>query len=77
MNLSLNITKLCVYLFQEASFHVSILWCLGDKREELTSLLPYFCNILERLSSADDSSLVLNVERLHCKIGNKLYQFQL
>lgn len=63
--------------FQEASFHVSLMWCLGDKRNELQTLLPKFCRLLEHLSLTDDSNLTLNVEQLFCKIGNKLYNFHL
>lgn len=62
---------------QEASFHISLLWCLGDRRDELNSLLPQFCSLLERLSAADDSNFAIFVEQLFCKIGNKLYKFQL
>lgn len=64
--------------FQEASFHVSLLWCLGDRRNELEALLPQFCHLLEQsLSIDDDSNLMLEVEKLFCKIGNKLYSFHL
>lgn len=62
---------------QEASFHVSLLWCLGDRRNELQALLPKFHRLLEHLSSLDDSSLTLDVKQLFCKIGNKLYSFHL
>ncbi|XP_055305183.1 U6 snRNA phosphodiesterase 1 [Sitodiplosis mosellana] len=63
--------------YKEASFHVSLLWCLGDRRNELHALLPQFCKLLEHLSSIDDSNLTIDVEKLFCKIGNKLYSFHL
>lgn len=66
-------------IFQEASFHVSLLWCLGDRRNELMALLPQFCSKFEDVSSTADDNLgfALHVEQLFCKIGNKLYKFQL
>lgn len=66
-------------LFQEASFHVSLLWCLGDRRNELNALLPQFLRKLEQLTAAAavDLSNAIHVDQLFCKIGNKLYKFHL
>lgn len=63
--------------FQESSFHVSILWCVGDRRNELQALLPQFRHLLEHSLSIDDSNLMIEVKNLFCKIGNKLYSFHL
>ncbi|XP_031628701.1 U6 snRNA phosphodiesterase [Contarinia nasturtii] len=63
--------------YKEASFHVSLLWCLGDRKQELQALLPEFHSLLDHLLSSDDANFTLNVEQLFCKIGNKLYSFHL
>ncbi|XP_026481628.1 U6 snRNA phosphodiesterase [Ctenocephalides felis] len=75
MDKSLEDYKLPVY-YEDPSFHMSILWCTGDHKEELLELLEKlnetFYKIIE--SSADNfNALELSVDRLICKTGNQLY----
>lgn len=62
---------------QNPSFHVSLLWCLGDREKDLMPLLPEFCAIFDRLIIADSTDFIIKANQLHCKIGNKLFNFQL
>lgn len=68
--------------FQESSFHVSILWCLGDQREFLQSQRKSLQLLLEQCidqSAAKDEDGAFDhlVDRVECKIGNKFYTFPL
>ncbi|XP_055547650.1 U6 snRNA phosphodiesterase 1 [Wyeomyia smithii] len=63
--------------YKDRSFHVSILWTLGDQRKQLTdgleSLQKTFANFYEE----EYCHMNLNVRQIHCKCGNKYYHFDL
>ncbi|XP_046746545.1 U6 snRNA phosphodiesterase [Diprion similis] len=62
--------------YEEASFHISILWCLGDVTEKLNAWLP---TLNESLNSiyAEHFLHSFEVSKINCKIGNKMYTFPL
>lgn len=63
--------------FQNAMFHVSILWCLGDRKSELEQKLDQLQTIFNEHLHNDENVFVVNVDRLYIKIGNKLFTFVL
>ncbi|XP_025603040.2 U6 snRNA phosphodiesterase 1 isoform X3 [Athalia rosae] len=63
--------------YQEASFHVSILWCLGDAEEKLNRELPLLNESVSNFLAEQLSHKYLEISNINCKIGNKLYIFPL
>ncbi|KAL1518170.1 hypothetical protein ABEB36_001832 [Hypothenemus hampei] len=64
--------------YKNASFHVSIAWCVGDHQQELTSHIQGLNEKLACLRQRyDQSHWYMFVESVHCKIGNKQFQFAL
>lgn len=68
--------------YPEASFHVSILWCLGDEQQRLLQAKDTLTQmLLEHIAHADtngdENSFGHAVTQVECKIGNKLYTFPL
>ncbi|KAK9502402.1 hypothetical protein O3M35_011185 [Rhynocoris fuscipes] len=62
--------------YQEASFHMSILWCLGDKKNELEELLTQINETLTiNLNESFDSAF--QIRNYICKIGNKIFDINL
>ncbi|CAG9793877.1 unnamed protein product [Diatraea saccharalis] len=61
--------------YENPSFHASILWFIGDRKNELTSYLEKF-NVLLREEVVNSLQPVF-VDTLNCKIGNKYYQYSL
>uniref|UniRef100_A0A4P6D7C4 U6 snRNA phosphodiesterase n=2 Tax=Rhodnius TaxID=13248 RepID=A0A4P6D7C4_RHOPR len=62
--------------YNEASFHMSFLWCLGDKKKELEELLPEMNKVFEA-NLNDSFDVTIPVTRYICKIGNKMYNINL
>lgn len=58
---------------QDASFHVSVLWCLGDKKKALDELKSEMQLILDQKLVESVIDFQIDVKRFHCKIGNKLF----
>ena len=55
-----------LFHFQDPSFHASIAWCLGDKKEELEKCLYSFPSaLLENIS--------FEVSELICKVGHNRF----
>ncbi|XP_023290087.1 U6 snRNA phosphodiesterase isoform X2 [Orussus abietinus] len=63
--------------YEDASHHISFLWTLDDKEEQLKSLLSSMTRSLNEYlaSSPEENSIMVNT--VHCKVGNRLYTFQL
>ncbi|XP_011502232.1 PREDICTED: U6 snRNA phosphodiesterase [Ceratosolen solmsi marchali] len=63
--------------YKDASYHISFLWCLGDQRKKLEALLPsLIANFNDFFVDHPDQRYV-QIDKLKCKIGNKLYNFNL
>ncbi|XP_005178112.2 U6 snRNA phosphodiesterase 1 [Musca domestica] len=58
--------------YEDPSFHISILWCLGDYVDEITKQLP---DIVESIK--DLLPVELKIDRLYCKSGFKEFNFEL
>ncbi|TDG46822.1 hypothetical protein AWZ03_006706 [Drosophila navojoa] len=58
--------------YKNPSFHVSLLWCLGDQKAMLQERLQELQQLLD-----DHETLKLAVHELRCKCGNKDFIFKL
>ncbi|XP_073841360.1 U6 snRNA phosphodiesterase 1 [Musca autumnalis] len=58
--------------YEDPSFHVSILWCLGDYVDEINKQLPEIEKCIKDLLPIE-----LNIEKLYCKSGFKEFNFEL
>jgi len=59
------------------SFHVSLGWCLGDRRAQIRAKLQKIqLKLVDILEDDDDLGRIL-VKNVHCKSGNKIFQFKL
>eukprot|EP00092_Neocalanus_flemingeri_P039732 GFUD01043270.1.p1 GENE.GFUD01043270.1~~GFUD01043270.1.p1 ORF type:complete len:295 (-),score=84.71 GFUD01043270.1:26-910(-) len=59
------------------SFHVSLGWCLGDMRPQIRAKLQKLeLKLVDILEDDDDLGRVM-VKNVHCKSGNKIFQFKL
>jgi len=58
--------------YDPASFHVSLLWCLGDQEALLKDKLQELQELLE-----DQDTLTLAVNEVHLKCGNKDFTYRL
>ncbi|XP_017074203.2 U6 snRNA phosphodiesterase [Drosophila eugracilis] len=56
--------------YDPASFHVSLLWCVGDQQTLLNSKLAELQELLE-----DQDTLPLAVNKVHLKSGNKDFAY--
>lgn len=63
--------------YKEASFHASILWCLGDHTDNFVSEKDFLLKYLDQSIAEDADSFEIVVDKIECKIGNKLYAFPL
>ncbi|XP_038119125.1 U6 snRNA phosphodiesterase [Culex quinquefasciatus] len=68
--------KLPVF-YQERSFHVSILWTLGNQRDKMEGILPELDELFNAIYEEEYCDMNVNVKRLHLKCGNKFYDFGL
>ena len=59
------------------SFHVSLGWCLGDMRAQIRAKLQKIELKLVDILEDDDDLGRLVVKNVHCKSGNKIFQFKL
>ncbi|XP_056649064.1 U6 snRNA phosphodiesterase 1 isoform X2 [Diorhabda sublineata] len=77
LNLCLEEFKLPPF-YKDPSFHMSIVWCVGDHEEELNSLLSKLNSKLQDLMEAySQDCWYIYVNTLMCKSGNKLFKFDL
>ncbi|XP_015121501.1 U6 snRNA phosphodiesterase [Diachasma alloeum] len=63
--------------YEDASYHISFLWLLGDKEEDLKKLIPTLNESLFDILSKHFENSYINIEHIHCKVGNKLYKWPL
>ncbi|XP_055710345.1 U6 snRNA phosphodiesterase 1 [Phlebotomus papatasi] len=63
--------------YREMSFHVSILWIVGDHRETLCELEEDFREHFLDVLGENFPDFSTQVEKIHCKSGNKLHTFTL
>ena len=59
------------------SFHVSLGWCLGDMRAPIKTILQKVELKLVDILEDDDELGKLIVRNIHCKAGNKIFEFKL
>lgn len=62
--------------YEEPSFHISFLWCLGDK----VSVLNEYLDTLEsdiNVVMGESNALNLFIKEINCKSGNKEFIFKL
>lgn len=59
------------------SFHLSILWCLGDHLDVLQLHLDKLNQILTQIYEDNQTDFFLNITTIQCKSGNRLFQFDL
>ncbi|XP_014297213.2 U6 snRNA phosphodiesterase 1 [Microplitis demolitor] len=63
--------------YQEASYHISFFWMLGDREKELKPHVEKLNDSLNQVLIKDLNKNYIKVSKLHCKIGNKIYIFTL
>ncbi|ETN67715.1 hypothetical protein AND_000488 [Anopheles darlingi] len=63
--------------YEDRSFHISLLWTLGDQSEIVTSRLPKLTEQFEEIYEDEYTDLTQTIRKLWFKCGNKLYPFQL
>ncbi|KAI4472058.1 hypothetical protein MML48_1g03947 [Holotrichia oblita] len=64
--------------YENPSFHMSIAWCVGDVEDIVKGILPDLNrHIIEMRDKFDDNNWYIVVNQLHCKIGNKLFTFDI
>lgn len=63
--------------YNPPSFHVSLGWCLGDKSALIRGMLQKLELKLVDVLDEDGATGTLHVKDIHCKIGNKIFQFKL
>lgn len=57
---------------------MSILWCVGDQEEALNNILSSLNIELQKFVNDHVQTVWYNyVQNIHCKCGNKLFQFEL
>lgn len=65
------------FIFQDASFHVSILWCSGNKKSKILLQLKKLEQLLLEAIEDDYEDYQIAVNRIECKVGNKVYNYPL
>ena len=68
--------KLPVFYYPP-SFHVSLGWCLGDMRSQIRARLQKLELKLVDILEDDGDLGRFCVKNVHCKTGNKIFQFKL
>ncbi|XP_053696090.1 U6 snRNA phosphodiesterase 1 [Sabethes cyaneus] len=63
--------------YTDRSFHVSILWALGDQRKKLSERLEDLQRSFASFYEEEYCDMNVNVRQIHCKCGNKYYEFDL
>ncbi|PSN39436.1 hypothetical protein C0J52_12355 [Blattella germanica] len=81
---SVNILNKCLAdfklppFYKEASFHMSVAWCVGNYVEQIEkNVLPQLQIAFQHFMYAQHDQWMMNVNQLHCKTGNKVFSFQL
>uniref|UniRef100_A0A182K0F9 U6 snRNA phosphodiesterase n=1 Tax=Anopheles christyi TaxID=43041 RepID=A0A182K0F9_9DIPT len=68
--------KLPLY-YTDRAFHVSIMWCLGDREAEVRKELPAIATVFERVYEEEYCDISQQVKKLWFKCGNKSFHFDL
>ncbi|KXJ78759.1 hypothetical protein RP20_CCG003025 [Aedes albopictus] len=63
--------------YQDPSFHISFLWCLGNRRKLLEDSMTSLQETFAALYEEEYCDMNVNVKQLHFKCGNKYYSFDL
>uniref|UniRef100_A0A182SKR8 U6 snRNA phosphodiesterase n=1 Tax=Anopheles maculatus TaxID=74869 RepID=A0A182SKR8_9DIPT len=63
--------------YADRAFHVSILWCLGDREAEVRKGLPVLTSVFERVYEEEYCDISQLVKKLWFKCGNKMFHFDL
>lgn len=67
----------CMHCRASPKFHVSLVWCLGDKTKEISAILPALeMKMLDLIEDVDDFGKVF-IKMAHCKSGNRFFDFKL
>lgn len=64
-------------LFQDPSYHMSILWIEGNKEKEISKVIDRIYLLLTSQTDDESDLKSLHVNKIYCNIGNKTYQFPL
>ncbi|XP_028131639.1 U6 snRNA phosphodiesterase 1 isoform X1 [Diabrotica virgifera virgifera] len=77
LNICLSEFKLPSF-YNDPSFHMSIIWCVGDYEEELNRILPQLNSKLHDLmDTSNQENWYIYVQFIMCKTGNKHFKFDL
>ncbi|XP_050470747.1 U6 snRNA phosphodiesterase 1 [Bombus huntii] len=63
--------------YEDSSYHVSFLWCLGNKLSVLDDQARFLTIKLNQFLIEHAEARYINVNKIYLKIGNKLYVFKL
>lgn len=63
--------------YEDSSYHISFLWCLGNETAALNNLTASLTNKLNQYLAEYTEDRHIHVNKVHLKIGNKLYAFNL
>ncbi|XP_017763939.1 PREDICTED: U6 snRNA phosphodiesterase [Eufriesea mexicana] len=63
--------------YEDCSYHISFLWCLGNEFEVLNSHTHSLTAKLNQFLVEHAEARYIHVTKIHLKIGNKLYAFKL
>nr|XP_034175288.1 U6 snRNA phosphodiesterase [Osmia lignaria]XP_034175289.1 U6 snRNA phosphodiesterase [Osmia lignaria]XP_034175290.1 U6 snRNA phosphodiesterase [Osmia lignaria] len=63
--------------YEDSSYHISFLWCLGNEIASLNDRLYILTTKLNQLLADHEEERYINVNTIHLKIGNRLYAFKL
>ncbi|KAL2740767.1 U6 snRNA phosphodiesterase-like [Vespula squamosa] len=63
--------------YEDPSFHISILWWVGDKEDYLNKVLPSIKSSFNKFLIDYTEENYVHINELYCKVGNKLYTFKL
>lgn len=63
--------------YENPSFHVSILWCLGDQQQIIHDILNDLQTLLNNAITSDYEEFQISLQNIECKIGKQIYNFPL
>ncbi|XP_031828837.1 U6 snRNA phosphodiesterase 1 [Nomia melanderi] len=63
--------------YEDSSYHISFLWCLGNETAILNEFTSSLTDKLNQFLIEHTEDRYIHVNKVHLKIGNKLYAFKL
>lgn len=63
--------------YENPSFHVSILWCLGNQKSIITAIINKLKVLLNNFLLNDNDDFQIVVSNVKCKIGNQIHNLSL